>query len=570
MTVQVHDTTVLVANAQNHSQHLRQRVDVEVLSVQLDTVRGTREGTLGTRLPIRSGCGFRVPVSGNRSHLVEPVGRSSNGRTTHVVVGLVTLVIIETSLQNHLRLRFRNHIVEVDVRTRSPVTGRGIQSHIETLLIRTHVVFSVLVSRVTVTVVHLIDDSIVRGVANTEGLVLRTTLIGAGNLVQRGSTVDHRKTNCTRSRILTSSRDRVGGLRRSHSRGTCDGASRSIQIYTRRKRRIGSARSESINSRSNTHALETAVESIRSFRITEDGRHRTIAHQELNLIQVNGSALSSTERYSVHRETIGGNRTIELRPRASRMASSRSRVKLQEGSSSRVRSLNRKGSRMTAGITVRPNADRRDSGNEGTHARVGERSGNGGRGRIRVTSPRDRIAVVVDASARHSEIHRSNVAVVLVGNTSAISEVSVELNSRRDARLREMELHSEHTRRVGSSISRTVDSAVVIDTIASSSHRSSGHITFRHVVTIYLHTVDVGDDTSTGTTSPVQHRFCPLHSSYYYTNSTPILPRPPLLPETRYSYSLAQIPVYTTLWYEPVHTIPRFSAYLFVPSSGTN
>ena len=87
---------------------------------------------------------------------------------------------------------------------------------------------------------------------------------------------------------------------------------------------------------------------------------------------------------------------------------------------------------MTAGITVRPNADRRDSGNEGTLARVGERSGNGGRGRIRVTSPRDRIAVVIDASARHSEIHRSNVALVLVGNTSTKSEVSVELDSRRD------------------------------------------------------------------------------------------------------------------------------------------
>ena len=45
---------------------------------------------------------------------------------------------------------------------------------------------------------------------------------------------------------------------------------------------------------------------------------------------------------------------------------------------------------------------------------------------------------------------------------------------------------------------------------------------------------------------------------------------PQLMPETRDSYSLAQIPVCTTLWYEPVHTIPRFSAYLFVPSSGTN
>ena len=74
----------------------------------------------------------------------------------------------------------------------------------------------------------------------------------------------------------------------------------------------------------------------------------------------------------------------------------------------------------------------------------------------------------------------------------------------------------------------------------------------------------------TGISTEVQHRFCPLHSSYHYTNSTPILPRPPLLPETRYSYSLAQIPVCTTLWYESVHTIPRFSAYLFVPSSGTN
>ena len=177
------------------------------------------------------------------------------------------------------------------------------------------------------------------------------------------------------------------------------------------------------------------------------------------------------------------------------MASSRSRVKLQEGSSSRVRSLNRKGSRMIAGITVRPNADRRDSGNDGTLARVGERSGDGRRSRIRVTSPRDRIAIVVDASAGHGEVHRSNVALVFVGNTSTKSEVSVELNSRRDARLREMELHSEHTRRVGSSISRTVDSAVVIGTVSSSSHCSGRHSSFRHVVTVDFHTVDVGDDT---------------------------------------------------------------------------
>ena len=74
----------------------------------------------------------------------------------------------------------------------------------------------------------------------------------------------------------------------------------------------------------------------------------------------------------------------------------------------------------------------------------------------------------------------------------------------------------------------------------------------------------------TGISTEEQHRFCPLHSSYHYTNSTPILPRPQLMLGTRDSYSLAQIPVCTTLWYEPVHTIPRFSAHLFVPSSGTN
>ena len=45
---------------------------------------------------------------------------------------------------------------------------------------------------------------------------------------------------------------------------------------------------------------------------------------------------------------------------------------------------------------------------------------------------------------------------------------------------------------------------------------------------------------------------------------------PQLMPETRDSYSLAQIPVCTTLWYEPVHTIPRFSVYLFVPCCCTN
>ena len=67
-------------------------------------------------------------------------------------------------------------------------------------------------------------------------------------------------------------------------------------------------------------------------------------------------------------------------------------------------------------------------------------------------------------------------------------------------------------------------------------------------------TVTAKGDASTGTTSPEQHRFCPLHSSYHYTNSTPILPRPPLMPGTRDSYSLAQIPVCTTLWYQLVHT----------------
>ena len=59
---------------------------------------------------------------------------------------------------------------------------------------------------------------------------------------------------------------------------------------------------------------------------------------------------------------------------------------------------------------------------------------------------------------------------------------------------------------------------------------------------------------STGISTEVQHRFCPLHSSYHYTNSTPILPRPQLMPGTRDSYSLAQIPVCTTLWYQLVHT----------------
>ena len=66
-----------------------------------------------------------------------------------------------------------------------------------------------------------------------------------------------------------------------------------------------------------------------------------------------------------------------------------------------------------------------------------------------------------------------------------------------------------------------------------------------------LRVYDYGE---TGISTEEQYRFCPLHSSYHYTNSTPILPRPPLMPGTRDSYSLAQIPIYTTLWYPLVHT----------------
>ena len=121
VTIQIHNTTILVTNAQNHSQHLRQRVDVESLSVQLDTVRGARERSLGTRLPVRSGGALSIPIGRNRSHLVHPVGSSSDGRTTQVVVGFVSLIVIEASLQNHLRLRLRNHVVDVHVGIRSPV-----------------------------------------------------------------------------------------------------------------------------------------------------------------------------------------------------------------------------------------------------------------------------------------------------------------------------------------------------------------------------------------------------------------------------------------------------------------
>ena len=224
---------------------------------------------------------------------------------------------------------------------------------------------------------------------------------------------------------------------------------------------------------------------------------------------------------------------------------------------------------MIGRMCIGPNANRRHSGTLVTASGEGKNSRNIRSLGITVASPRDGITHTRHRGSGSTEGERSDVALVLVGNTSTKSEVSVELNSRRDARLREVELHSEHTRRLRTT-GRNIHRMVVVGAVSSSSHRSSGHITFRHVVTIYFHTVDVGDDTSTGTTSPVQHRFCPLHSSYYYTNSTPILPRPPLLPETRYSYSLAQIPVCTMLWYEPVHTLSRFSVYLFVPSSGTN
>ena len=158
-----------------------------------------------------------------------------------------------------------------------------------------------------------------------------------------------------------------------------------------------------------------------------------------------------------------------------------------------------------------PNANRRHSGTLVTASGEGKNSRNVRSLGITVASPRDGITHTRHRGSGSTEGERSDVALVLVGNTSAKSEVSVELNSRRDACLRVLVQLPRNN--IGSA----------------------------HFILL----------TTTST----------LHPSYL---------DPPHMPETRDSYSLAQIPVCTTLWYKPVHTIPRFSVYLFVPYCGTN
>ena len=133
--------------------------------------------------------------------------------------------------------------------------------------------------------------------------------------------------------------------------------------------------------------LIIAVNGIRSLGIAEGSCNRTIAHHELNLVQIDLTALSGTKRHSEHRERLRRTNTIELSPLASSVKTRRRGENLRENSRSRGRSLHREGSRMTGGITVGPNANGRHRRSEGTLARVGEGSGDRrGRG-IRVTSP---------------------------------------------------------------------------------------------------------------------------------------------------------------------------------------
>ena len=239
------------------------------------------------------------------------------------------------------------------------------------------------------TTIHLIDHRIVRGITNAEILILRIGLVGANNLVQRGSTVNHRNGDGSGGRILTRSRDRVGGLRSNNSRHSTDSASSSIQSETSRKRSIGSTRRESIHSGSNIHVLETPVDRIRSFRIAEGGWHGTIAHHELNLVQIDGSSLSTTKGYLENRIAVSGGSAIELRPFAGSMCSNRRRKNLREQTRSRIRSLNNEGSRVIGRMNVGPNSNGRDGGNKSTTTRVCERCRSGGDGRICVASPRN-------------------------------------------------------------------------------------------------------------------------------------------------------------------------------------
>ena len=159
--LQIHHATVLVSDGQNHSLHLRHGHDGEGLSVQLHTIRGTTERSLGTRLPVRSGCALHIPVGRNRSHLVEPIGRNADGGTAQIVVGVISLNTVVASLQDHLLLALGNEVVNGDVGILNPIGGGVIERHIKTVLGDTEQVGPLFGGRMIMTCVHLVDELVV-------------------------------------------------------------------------------------------------------------------------------------------------------------------------------------------------------------------------------------------------------------------------------------------------------------------------------------------------------------------------------------------------------------------------
>ena len=97
VTVQVHDDSVLVADGEDETRHLRETVHSEGLLVELDLVGGVGEGAVDRLVPAIHV--VAVPVCRHLVHLVVPLLRGSDSMATQVVDDVVGLVGVEARLQ---------------------------------------------------------------------------------------------------------------------------------------------------------------------------------------------------------------------------------------------------------------------------------------------------------------------------------------------------------------------------------------------------------------------------------------------------------------------------------------
>ena len=343
------------------------------------------------------------------------------------------------------------------------------------------------------TALHLVQNVIIHGVANTEVLLLRIRLVGTQNLVQRARAVRNGQREASRVGLSLDVRRHLEGVSGENLGGrSADDAGVGIERHS--VGQIGGDRATSESERLGGDEGVLAVAVVRVRRLLEGDRAdgRLVAHEELKLVDIHVGRVRAKRIQTDGLEAVSSTQTIPLLPGVFTVhvvaGHHQRRVRSRLGSGA----LNGEVADGILVVGVDPKAEGVNHGNGRSRELEGKRTRNGTGSGSTIATPVVSVRRGRKARGSHCSRRGDDVTVVRGRLSGEEGQEGVELDRGRGG-VTEVELHSQHAAGGLRDRCRTDDSVVGVASVASRGRSRGRDVSGRHVVSVDFDSIDVGD-----------------------------------------------------------------------------